>query len=57
MLLEILQKRQIEERREEIATNAREAIEAFRAGKLKSESIEELLERLHKSVEEAGEDE
>jgi hypothetical protein len=50
MLIEILWKRQIEERREEIANNAREAIRAFHAGELKTETMDELLVRLHASV-------
>lgn len=50
-LLEILWRRQIEERRDEIADNAREAIQAFHAGTLREESVEELLARLHASVE------
>ena len=43
MLLEILRKRQIEERREEIAQNAEEAIRAFHAGELKSETADQPL--------------
>jgi len=47
MLIDILQRRQAEERREEIAANAREAIRAFHAGELKNETAEELISRLH----------
>lgn len=50
MLLDILQKRQIEERREEIARHAQEARRAFAAGELKTETAEELINRLHASV-------
>lgn len=50
MLIEILWKRQVEARRDEIAENAREAITAFHAGELKMESIDELLARLHDSI-------
>ncbi len=50
MLIEILWKRQIEERRDEIAANAREAIRAFHAGELKTETMDELLTRLHASA-------
>ena len=50
MLIEILWRRQIDERREEIAANAREAIRAFHAGELKAETIDDLLARLHASV-------
>ncbi len=42
MLIEILWKRQRDERREEIAANAREAIQAFHAGELKAETIDEM---------------
>jgi hypothetical protein len=45
LLLDILRKRQIEERREE------EAIRAFQAGELKTETADELLNRLHASLE------
>jgi hypothetical protein len=51
MLLDILRKRQIEERREEIAQNAEEAIRAFQAGELKTETAEDLINRLHASLE------
>jgi hypothetical protein len=51
MLLDILRKRQIEERREEIAQNAQEAIHAFQAGELKTENADELINRLHASLE------
>jgi len=52
MLIDILWKRQLEARREEIAVNAREAVKAFHAGELKTESVDELLTRLHDSVKE-----
>jgi hypothetical protein len=50
VLITILWKRQVEARRDEITENAREAIRAFRVGELKTESIDELLARLHNSV-------
>jgi hypothetical protein len=50
MLIDILQKRQIETRRDEIARNAQEALEAFRAGKLQPEAAETLIARLHASL-------
>ena len=50
-LLNILRKRQIEERREEIAQNARDAIHAFQASELKTETADELINRLHASLE------
>lgn len=49
-LEEILRKRRIDARREEIAANGREAIRAFHAGELKNEIFEELIERLHSSL-------
>ena len=56
MLIEILRKRQIEERREEIAAHAREAIRAFQAEELPAETIDELLARLHASVAEQADE-
>ncbi len=52
-LLDLLWRRQIEERRDEIAANARQAIRTFESGELRAEPVEELLARLHASVEEA----
>jgi hypothetical protein len=52
MLVEILWRRQIEERREEIRFSAQEAITAFHAGELRDETVEELIGRLHSSLEE-----
>ncbi|MDJ0799934.1 MAG: hypothetical protein QNJ51_24530 [Calothrix sp. MO_167.B12] len=43
MLIEILQKRHIEQRREEIAQNARDAILEFRTGKLKPQSASDII--------------
>ena len=43
MLAEILHKRQIEGRRNEIAASAREAIEAFQAGELKPQTADEVI--------------
>ena len=50
MLIEIVWRRQIEERRKEIAERAREAISAFHAGALKPVPVEDLLEWLHASL-------
>ncbi len=47
LLIGVLYKRQIEARRDEIARNAREAIESFHRGELKTESADELIMRLH----------
>jgi hypothetical protein len=51
MLVDILRSRQIEMRRQEIAADARASIAAFRAGKLKAYSAEELIAELHQSLE------
>ena len=51
ILIDILAKRHISERREEIAENARETIRAFHAGELQTETAEQLIERLHDSPE------
>ena len=50
MLIEILWRRQIDERREEIAESAREAISDFHAGTLKPVPVEDLFGRLHASL-------
>jgi hypothetical protein len=55
MLLEILQKRWIEERRKEIARDAREAISAFYAGKLTSQPFDEIIAELRNSLTEDDE--
>jgi len=46
MLLDIMQRRQAEARRQAIARNARSAQRDYRAGKLKSESASALIQRL-----------
>ena len=46
MLLEILQKRQIEARRDEIAKNARQTLKEYRSGKLRPQTAEEIIEEL-----------
>jgi hypothetical protein len=47
MLLEILQKRQIEECRNEIAENAEQAIKDLHAGNFTAMSAEEAIKHLH----------
>jgi hypothetical protein len=47
MLLEILQKRQIEARREEIAKNAKKSLKDYRAGNYTSLSAEEAIRHLN----------
>ena len=53
MLVDILRNRQIEARRQEIAADARASIAAFRAGKLRAQSAEDLIAELHQSLEDA----
>ena len=48
MLLEILQKRQIEARRSEIAKNAKQSIKDYKADKLESFDAEILIDKLNK---------
>jgi hypothetical protein len=50
LLVEIMQKRQVEARRDEIAQYAREAMRAFHAGELRTETAEQLINRLHPSL-------
>jgi hypothetical protein len=45
-LLEILQKRQSEARRDEILKNAKKSIKDYEAGKLKPQSLEDIIDRL-----------
>lgn len=47
MLVDILRSHHIEARRQEIAADARKSIAAFREGRLKAQSIEEILADLH----------
>jgi hypothetical protein len=55
-LEEILRKRRIDARREEIAANGREAIRAFHAGELKVQTIEEIIAELHEGLDETGDE-
>ena len=50
MLEEILHKRKIEERRTEIAASAREANEAFQAGELKPQPVEQVIADLRAAL-------
>lgn len=47
MVLEILQKRQIESRRNDMAKSAKKSLKAYQSGKLKVEDAEELIARLN----------
>ncbi|MEH6307789.1 hypothetical protein RYH73_19200 [Olivibacter sp. CPCC 100613] len=46
MILEILQKRQIESRRESMANNAKKSLKEYRSGKTQPMSLEETLNYL-----------
>ena len=50
MLIDIIHKRHIESRREEIAHDAREAMAAFHAGKLKPQPVEEIILELRQLI-------
>jgi len=50
MLIEIAQKRQTEERRKEIANNAKKSKESYRNNKLKAVSSTEVIARLNSLV-------
>lgn len=52
MMLEIARKRRAEAWRKELAKDARKAERDYRAGKLKSEPVEELIARLHRNLDE-----
>ncbi|MBL4678696.1 MAG: hypothetical protein JKY70_21245 [Mucilaginibacter sp.] len=47
MLLEILQKRQIEARRDVMAKNAKQSLKDFNAGKLSASSANEVINKLN----------
>ena len=50
MLIEILQKRHIEQRREEIAQNAQDGILEFRTGELKPQSANDIISQLRRGI-------
>jgi hypothetical protein len=47
MLLEILQKRQIEARRDEMAKNAKRSLKEYHSGKLAALTADEVIEKLN----------
>ncbi len=55
MLLDIIRNRHIEQRREEIASDARKSIEAFQAGHLKPQPIDAIITELQQSLDEPTE--
>ncbi|MCL4300028.1 MAG: hypothetical protein KJ077_30120 [Anaerolineae bacterium] len=56
MLLDIIHRRHIENRRREITQDAHEAIAAFHAGKLRPQPVEEIIAELRQSLDEAIEE-
>ena len=50
MLLEIIRKRHVEARRDEIAQDAQASLAAFRAGQLKARSADEVIEELGQAL-------
>jgi hypothetical protein len=56
MLVDIIRNRHIEMRRREIARDAREAIAAFHAGKLKPQPVQEIIMELRQSLNETAEE-
>ncbi len=51
-LIDIVQHRRAENRRKEIARSAREAVAAYRAGKLKPQAVTEIIAELRQSLDE-----
>jgi len=52
ILLNIIQRRDIDNRRREMAIDAKEAIADFHAGKLKPQTSQEIITKLHQSLNE-----
>jgi hypothetical protein len=50
MLIDILLHRHVEQRREEIAQNTKEAISDFRAGRLKPQSAKSIISELRSTL-------
>jgi len=50
MLLQIVRRRHIETRRNEISQDAQASLAAFRAGDLKAQSVEEAISELHEML-------
>lgn len=55
MLLEILRKRHIQRRRQEIAKDAQESLAAFQAGQLRPQSAAEVIVELRQALDEGDE--
>ena len=56
MLIAIVQRREIQARREEIARDADKSIAAFHAGELKPEPVEDIIAQLRQSLSEPDEE-
>jgi hypothetical protein len=52
LLLDLLRRRRAEAWRKQLAADIRQARSDYRSGKLKSESVDELITRLHRSIDE-----
>ena len=50
MLLQIIRQRDIELRRDEIAKDARTSIAAYRSGKLKAQSADQVIQELRQTL-------
>ena len=53
ILLDVIRRRDIEARRQEIAWDAEESLAAFRAGELKPQSADEVIRELRRALEDA----
>lgn len=53
ILLDVIRRRDIEARRQEIARDAEESLAAFRAGELKPQSADEVIRELRRALEDA----
>lgn len=56
MLVEIMQRRHIENRRKEIAKDAKISIEAFKAGKFELQSASDVITELHYTMSDTSEE-
>ncbi len=54
LMIEIARKRRIEAWRKDTAAYAKKALRDYRAGKLKAEPVEEMLQRLHRLADQEG---
>lgn len=56
MLIDILSKRQVEVRRNEIARDAQRSLDNFRTGKFRPQPMASVLDNLHSTLEELADD-